>query len=93
MSDNFYDKLSKTLRILRLVNDKEGKELAKELGVDPSFVSQIEHGKRKPSMSLTRKYATIFSISFSTIIELAENIDLSESNWNQTMYVSKKIEG
>jgi len=53
-------------------------DLADLLGLSKSYVSEIESGKKTPSLEVIDKYAKAFGIPSSSILFFAENI--SEPN-------------
>lgn len=63
------------LRILRVFNDLTLVELANALGIHASFISEVETGKRKPSLELIEKYAKHFKLRTSSILFFAEELD------------------
>ncbi len=52
----------KATKILRAVAGLEQRELADIAGVDPSLISMIESGKRKPSLSTLEQITRAFKI-------------------------------
>lgn len=82
--------IHKALKILRTSHDFNQKELAAKLGISDSYLSEIESAKRTPAIKLLESYAEVFKIPVSSIIFLAENInvdDFTEIN----SFVSPKI--
>lgn len=71
------DNLSEALRLMRVFNDKKLVELAGELEISPSHLSEIEHGKKKPSLDLLERYSSLFKIKLSTIMLFSEQMDTS----------------
>ena len=56
---------------IREIREKSGmslRKLAKEVGVSPSFISQLEQSKAQPSINSLQKIAQVLGISMSTII-------------------------
>lgn len=45
------------------------REIARQLGVSPSFVSQIENGKSQPSVATLYGFATLFGVSMDALFE------------------------
>ena len=45
------------------------RELAQQLEVSPSFVSQIENGKSQPSVATLYSFATLFSVSMDALFQ------------------------
>jgi transcriptional regulator with XRE-family HTH domain len=61
----------KAIRIVRALADIPQRELARRLDVDPSLISLIEAGKRKPSREFLERFATILGVPFHLLILLA----------------------
>jgi transcriptional regulator with XRE-family HTH domain len=61
----------KAIRIARALADIPQRELARRLDVDPSLISLIEAGKRKPSREFLERFATNLGIPFHLLILLA----------------------
>jgi XRE family transcriptional regulator, regulator of sulfur utilization len=53
---------AKALRVARAMADLQQKELAKLAGMDPSHISLIEMGKRKPSVRSVEKLSRALGI-------------------------------
>ena len=71
---DFDHSLSEALRLLRVYNDISQKEMAKKLDISTSYLSEVEKGKKEPTMTLIRKYSVLFSISASVILFFSENL-------------------
>ncbi len=82
--------LHRALRLIRIFHEITQKELAQQLGISPSHVSEIEAGKKKPSYDLLEKYASYFNVPVSNIIFFSEYLD--ENNPDNGNYDQSKIE-
>ncbi len=72
---------SKAVRIARAVSGLQQKELAKKAGLDPSHVSLIEKGARKPSVGAIEKICKALGIPEPLFTMLAaETRDLKGMN-------------
>jgi transcriptional regulator with XRE-family HTH domain len=72
---------NRALRIIRDYHRLSQMEVAKRLGISKSYLSEIEGGKKQPSLELLERYAAIFKIPVSSILLFAE---LSESgDWSE----------
>lgn len=56
--------LGSQLKTVRLSTGMSLRELARQLGVSPSFVSQIENGKSQPSVATLYSMAQLLGVSF-----------------------------
>lgn len=67
--------LNEALRLLRVFHDIKIKDLAEQLEVSSGFISDLEKGKKNPSLELIEKYAVIFQTSSSALLFFAEELD------------------
>lgn len=67
--------VGEAIRLLRIFHNIKQGEMAKALDIHTSFLSEIETGKRKPSLELIAKYAEHFSIRPSAILFFSEELD------------------
>ena len=69
--------LHEALRLLRRYHGKTQKELATQLGISNTYLSEIETGAKKDSFTieLLSKYAEVFGMPVSSLLLFSENID------------------
>lgn len=66
--------LNEALRLIRVFHDMKQAEAAKALGVSASYLSEVETGKKRPTLELIEKYAETFRIPASSIMYFSENM-------------------
>ena len=66
--------INETLKMLRTINGMTGKELADRLIISTSYLSEIENGRKAPSLELLEKYSAIFDVRLSTLILFTEEM-------------------
>lgn len=66
--------LHEALRLIRVFNDLKQVELADRLGISTSHLSEIEKGKKTPSLDLINKYSEEFHMPMSAILFFSEEI-------------------
>lgn len=66
--------LHEALRLVRSYHDMTQSELSMKLGVSNSFLSEIESGKKQPTIDLLNKYSNFFEIPTSSLLFFSENI-------------------
>ncbi len=77
------------LRLIRVFHDLRQKELAEKLGIASSHLSEIEHGKKQPTLQLLETYAAEFKMPVSSIMFFSEQMNESRSERIRSQ-VSKK---
>lgn len=75
------------LKRLRKIYGYKASEMSVQLGISPSYLSEIENGKKQPSLDHLKKYSQIFGIKLSSLILLAETYEEAESKGKGTIFV------
>jgi len=63
------------LRLVRVFHDLKQNQLAKALGISPSYLNEIEVGKKQVTMDVLQKYSEYFRIPVSSLLYFAEKKD------------------
>ncbi len=72
MSNN---SLSEALRLLRTYHDISQIQLASDLAISRSYLSEIEGGKKQPSFDLLKAYSNRFGLPLSAIMLFSESVE------------------
>lgn len=83
--------LNQALRLIRTYHDMSQTELCKELGISNSHLSEIESGKKQPTIELLTKYSAYFNIPLSSILFFSESIDTPKPTTKLRTSVAKKV--
>lgn len=67
--------INKALKILRQFHKVKQADLAEQLEISKSYLSEIESGKKPASFHLLEKYSEIFEIPVSSLVFFSESID------------------
>ena len=67
------------LKLLRRYQGLNQSNLAKQLGVSRSYVSELESGNRTPSLDLLSRYADVFNVPVSSLVFFAEALEDKEN--------------
>ena len=70
--------ISNALKLIRKYHNKTLTETAKEIGVSKSYLSELESGKKTPSIEVLKSYSNAFRMPLSSILFFAENQEASE---------------
>ncbi|HEY8593752.1 MAG TPA: helix-turn-helix transcriptional regulator [Devosiaceae bacterium] len=73
--------VGEALRLIRVFHDMTAVELSSELGVSKSLISEIENGRKKPTLGLVRRYSEYFEIPVSSIMFFSEELGERETEF------------
>ncbi|MGE3320191.1 MAG: helix-turn-helix domain-containing protein [Candidatus Berkiella sp.] len=71
--------IHRALKTIRLFHNRTQADLAKELDISKSYLSEIESGNKSVAFSLLEKYSEIFDIPVSSLVFFSESIDKDDS--------------
>jgi transcriptional regulator with XRE-family HTH domain len=74
------EQLGEALRLLRVFHDCSQTELAERLQMSKSFLSEIESGKKEPTLNLLSRYAEEFRVPLSSLLFFAESVSARRPN-------------
>lgn len=66
--------INEALRLVRVFHNVNQSEMAIRLGISRSYLSEIEAGKKEPSIVLLEKYGTIFETPASSLLLFSEKL-------------------
>lgn len=75
------------LKHMRKIYGYKAVEMSKELGISTSYLSEIENGKKQPSLEHLKKYAQLFGIKLSSLILLSESYEEAEKSGKGTALI------
>lgn len=75
--------IERALRLTREFHRMKQGELAKKLNISTSYLSEIESGKKAPSLSLLDEYAKIFKVPASTFLLFKERSEADADQKSQ----------
>jgi len=67
--------IGEALRMFRNIHGYKAKELAEQLEISPSYLSEIENDKKMPTFELLQKYSKVFDVKLSTLILFSEEFN------------------
>jgi len=84
--------IERALKMLRVYHRMSQVNLANSINISNSYLSEIESGKKKPTLELLEKYSTYFKMPTSSILLFSEEIDGNYNNSNKARaYVADKV--
>lgn len=70
--------MSRILKLARTFNGLTQGDMARELGVAQSYISEVEAGKRPVSLQTIRRYAKVLDVPPSSLLFFMEQFDGEE---------------
>lgn len=67
--------IGRTIRLIRVYHDVSVKDMASRLSMSSGSVSDMESGRRQPTLRTLTKYAMIFGMPVSKIMEFDEMLN------------------
>lgn len=83
--------IGEALRLLRIYNDMKAVQVSEDLGISQSYISEIEQGKKIPSIEVINKYASYFHTTPSAILLMAEGLEKDPKSFKER--ISGKLAG
>lgn len=83
--------INDALRIIRVFHDLSQKDLAQRLQISPSHLSEVESGKKRPTLDLLDRYASEFKIPVSSILFFSEEMGNSSRANRVRVGISEKV--
>lgn len=79
--------IGEVLKRLRNIYGYKAVEISEKLGISTSYLSEIENGKKQPSLEHLKKYAELFGIKLSSLILLSESYEEAEKEGKGTTLI------
>ncbi len=79
--------IHQALKKIREFHNIKQSELSMQLGISNSYLSEIESGKKSPSLELLDKYSEVFNIPVSSLILFSETLDDEEAKLSKRFKV------
>lgn len=83
--------INEALRLIRVFHDLKQVELAQQLGISKSHISEIEKGTKTPSLDLIDKYARAFKMPVSAIMFFAEELPNAKAGEKIRSKIADKV--
>ncbi|ABX18503.1 helix-turn-helix transcriptional regulator [Burkholderia multivorans] len=83
--------LGRALKAMRQFHNQSQGALANTLGISNSYLSEIESGKKEPTLEILNRYSTVFNVPLSSILAFSETLDGSQSVSKVKSFVAKKM--
>lgn len=83
--------LNNALRLVRIFHRFNQSALAEKLEISRSYLSEIESGKKSPSIELLDKYSHIFDMPTSSFLLFSEHLEKNTYSERVRVKIAKKV--
>jgi len=83
--------LNEALRLVRVYHDLSQSELSRELGISNSYLSELESGKKQPTLDMLGKYSERFDIPASALLLFSEELEAPRPTEKLRKFAAKKL--
>ena len=83
--------LNEALRLVRAYHDLSQSELCAQLSISNYYLSEIESGKKQPTLEMLNKYGEHFGIPVSSLLFFSENLHQTGLTSNLRVGAAKKV--
>jgi transcriptional regulator with XRE-family HTH domain len=83
--------LNEALRLVRVYHDMSQTQLCGSLGISNSHLSEVESGRKQPSLELLGKYSRQFDIPVSSLLFFSENLENTNFTSKVRVGTARKI--
>lgn len=81
----------RALRLIRVFHDMNQADVADKLGLSKSYISELEQGRKKPSIEVLEKYADFFHIPLSSLLLFAERTEKADFAEESRVFAADKV--
>ncbi len=83
--------IARALKLVRQYHKLNQTELASRLSISTSYLSELESGKKEPSLDILQKYADCFNFPLSSLVVFSETLEGAHSVSKARAFISKKM--
>ena len=83
--------INRTLKLIRQYHNMNQTQLANELSLSTSYLSELESGKKEPSIDILQRYAAYFKVPLSSLVVFSETIEGTQNATRARAFISKKM--
>lgn len=85
--------LGEALRLIRVYHDLKQKDAAGRLGISATYLSEIEKGRKVPTLEVIQKYSDAYGLPVSSIMFFSETVAGETTYDRARAFVAGKMVG
>lgn len=83
--------INKALKLIRQYHNINQTQLASKLSISTSYISELESGKKEPSIEILQRYAQHFNVPLSSLVVFSETLEGTQNISKARAFISKKM--
>lgn len=83
--------INSALKVVRQYHNLNQTQLAAKLDISTSYLSELEAGKKEPTLDLLNRYSAVFNVPVSSLVVFSESLDGAHSKSKLRSFLSKKM--
>lgn len=83
--------INKALKLIRKYHNLSQTQLATKLALSTSYLSELESGKKEPSIDILQRYSEFFNVPLSSLVVFSETLEGKQNVSKARAFISKKM--
>lgn len=83
--------ISNALKLIRQYHNINQTQLAAKLSISSSYLSELEAGKKEPTLDILHRYSAVFGVPLSSLVVFSETLEGAQSIGKARSFISKKM--
>ena len=83
--------INKALKLIRKYHNLSQTQLATKLALSTSYLSELESGKKEPSIDILQRYSEFYNVPLSSLVVFSETLEGKQNVSKARAFISKKM--
>lgn len=83
--------INRALKVVRQYHNINQTQLADRLSISTSYLSELEAGKKEPTLDILQRYSAVFNVPLSSLVVFSETLDGAHNVSKARSFISKKM--
>lgn len=83
--------IGNAIKLIRKYHNLNQTQLALKLSISTSYLSELESGKKEPTLDILQRYSNVFNVPLSSLVVFSETLEGSHSINKARSFISKKM--
>lgn len=83
--------MNQALKVVRQYHNINQTQLAGKLSISTSYLSELESGKKEPTLDILQRYSDVFNVPLSSLVVFSETLEGTHNVSKARSFISKKM--